>query len=411
MNVPKLRFKNAEGADFPLWTMSKLGNEVQFSKGGKLGKSDLQKEGSHQCLLYGELYTSYGSIASKIFSRTDTDSDTTSQKYDVVMPTSGETAEDIATATCIPFDGILYGGDLIILRSQTLYGPFLSYQINSSLKRKISRVAQGKSVVHIGAEKIKPISFSFPCLEEQQKIASFFSTLDQKIDLNEQKLEALEKLKKGVMQKIFDQEFSFKNKEGKEFPEWEKAYLKDILLFQNGINTGKENFGTGIKLISVNEVLSPFPIKYDDISSSVMVDDNLGKKFSVTYGDVLFQRSSETREDAGTSNIYIDNTREAVFGGFVIRGKRIGDYNPIFLHELLRSSKVRQQIIKYAQGAQHINIGQESLKKIEIKLPCREEQEKIAELAIALYKKIELLTNKLKGLKNLKKGFMQQMFV
>jgi len=411
MNVPKLRFKNAEGADFPLWTMSKLGNEVQFSKGGKLGKSDLQKEGSHQCLLYGELYTSYGSIASKIFSRTDTDSDTTSQKYDVVMPTSGETAEDIATATCIPFDGILYGGDLIILRSQTLYGPFLSYQINSSLKRKISRVAQGKSVVHIGAEKIKPISFSFPCLEEQQKIASFFSTLDQKIDLNEQKLEALEKLKKGVMQKIFDQEFSFKNKEGKEFPEWEKAYLKDILLFQNGINTGKENFGTGIKLISVNEVLSPFPIKYDDISSSVMVDDNLGKKFSVTYGDVLFQRSSETREDAGTSNIYIDNTREAVFGGFVIRGKRIGDYNPIFLHELLRSSKVRQQIIKYAQGAQHINIGQESLEKIEIKLPCREEQEKIAELAIALYKKIELLTNKLKGLKNLKKGFMQQMFV
>lgn len=239
MNVPKLRFKNAEGADFPLWTISKLGNEVQFSKGGKLGKSDLQKEGSHQCLLYGELYTSYGSIASKIFSRTDTDSDTTSQKYDVVMPTSGETAEDIATATCIPFDGILYGGDLIILRSQTLYGPFLSYQINSSLKRKISRVAQGKSVVHIGAEKIKPISFSFPCLEEQQKIASFFSTLDQKIELNERKLEALEKLKKGVMQKIFKRAIRFK-KNGEDFPKWNKVKIQETGEIRTG-TTPKNN--------------------------------------------------------------------------------------------------------------------------------------------------------------------------
>jgi type I restriction enzyme S subunit len=280
-----------------------------------------------------------------------------------------------------------------------------------SFVNQVLQKCTGGAYPAITASSLSTVKINIPVVQEQQKIASFFSTLDQKIELNERKLEALEKLKKGVMQKIFDHEFSFKDKEGKKFPEWKKTYLKDILLFQNGINTGKENFGTGIKLISVNEVLSPFPIKYDDISSSVMVDDEVGKKFSVTYGDVLFQRSSETREDAGTSNVYIDNIREAVFGGFVIRGKRIGDYNPIFLHELLRSPKVRQQIIKYAQGAQHINIGQESLEKIEIKLPCREEQENIAELAIALYKKIELLTNKVKRLKNLKKGFMQQMFV
>lgn len=280
-----------------------------------------------------------------------------------------------------------------------------------SFVNQVLQKCTGGAYPAITASSLSTVKINIPVVQEQQKIASFFSTLDQKIELNERKLEALEKLKKGVMQKIFDHEFSFKDKEGKKFPEWKKTYLKDILLFQNGINTGKENFGTGIKLISVNEVLSPFPIKYDDISSSVMVDDEVGKKFSVTYGDVLFQRSSETREDAGTSNVYIDNIREAVFGGFVIRGKRIGDYNPIFLHELLRSPKVRQQIIKYAQGAQHINIGQESLEKIEIKLPCREEQENIAELAIALYKKIELLTNKVKRLTNLKKGFMQQMFV
>ena len=285
MNVPKLRFKNAEGADFPLWTISKLGNEVQFSKGGKLGKSDLQKEGSHQCLLYGELYTSYGSIASKIFSRTDTDSDTTSQKYDVVMPTSGETAEDIATATCIPFDGILYGGDLIILRSQTLYGPFLSYQINSSLKRKISRVAQGKSVVHIGAEKIKPISFSFPCLEEQQKIASFFSTLDQKIELNERKVEALEKLKKGIGRRLLmeDPESQLKNSH------WKTVRISEVADLITGFPFNSSDFSSsGIRLIKGANIKRG-TLSFDQKTSSFWPSDAGLTRYALETGDLLVQ--------------------------------------------------------------------------------------------------------------------------
>lgn len=395
MNVPKLRFKNAEGADFPLWTMSKLGNEVQFSKGGKLGKSDLQKEGSHQCLLYGELYTSYGSIASKIFSRTDTDSDTTSQKYDVVMPTSGETAEDIATATCIPFDGILYGGDLIILRSQTLYGPFLSYQINSSLKRKISRVAQGKSVVHIGAEKIKPISFSFPCLEEQQKIASFFSTLDQKIELNERKLEALEELKKGLMQKIFNREIRFKQEDGSDFPKWNNKRLGEVACLNNGraykqeelLNEGKYivlrvgNFFTNEKFYYSNMELES--CKY------------------AHKGDLLYCWSA--------------SFGPKIWGGEkVIYHYHIWKIDPINIDKNYLYYYLQRDVENLEQemnGGTMMHLTKSNMELRSIEIPVIEEQTKIASLFIHFDKKIELVLAKINSLKNLKQGFMQQMFV
>ena len=400
MNVPKLRFKNAEGADFPLWTMSKLGNEVQFSKGGKLGKSDLQKEGSHQCLLYGELYTSYGSIASKIFSRTDTDSDTTSQKYDVVMPTSGETAEDIATATCIPFDGILYGGDLIILRSQTLYGPFLSYQINSSLKRKISRVAQGKSVVHIGAEKIKPISFSFPCLEEQQKIAFFFSTLDQKIELNERKLETLEKLKKGVMQKIFKRAIRFK-KNGEDFPKWNKVKIQEMGEIRTG--TTPKNNQEGV-YGGPHYWVTPTDIKSKEIyqTNKTLTDSGLQSGRVIPANSVLVTCIASIGKNAilrrkGSCNQQINAiTPNQNFNvDFVYYA--ITHAEPI-LHRLA------------GQGGMEI-INKRDFSEAELFVPCLEEQNAIAAFLSSLDRKIQISSERINNLNSLKQGFMQQMFV
>lgn len=417
MNAPKLRFKNAEGADFPLWTMSKLGNEVQFSKGGKLGKSDLQKDGSHQCLLYGELYTFYGSIASKIFSRTDADSDTTSKKYDVVMPTSGETAEDIATATCIPFDGILYGGDLIILRSQTLYGPFLSYQINSSLKRKISRVAQGKSVVHIGAEKIKPISFSFPCQEEQQKIASFFSTLDRKIELNERKLEALEKLKKGVMQKIFSQEIRFKDSFGKSYPDWQEFSFKDLFEFKssNSLSRSKLNYSNGyIKNIHYGDILLKFPtvIREDSQLIPYINNDCMHRKFDILEkGDIIFADTAEDYTlgkaiEIGTENI----TATAGLHTIVCKPKK--HFSSGFLGYYLNSNCFHDQIVRLATGTKVYSIIKSNIVKTKLLIPASsQEQDKIAELFSSIDEKITLSNQKIKNLKELKKGFMQQMFI
>ncbi len=83
---------------------------------------------------------------------------------------------------------------------------------------------------------------------------------------------------------------------------------------------------------------------YDDIIGSVEITDKELEKNQVTYGDILFQRSSETREEVGQANVYLDKERSAVFGGFVIRGKKNVDYEPIFLNYLLKTWLVRKEI-------------------------------------------------------------------
>lgn len=108
--------------------------------------------------------------------------------------------------------------------------------------------------------------------------------------------------------------------------EWEKHGLSEYLDFKNGLNPDSKRFGKGIKLISVMDILNNPVITYDCIRASVQATDAEISSFSVENGDILFQRSSETLEDVGRANVYIDD-KVAVFGGFVIRGKKKANYN------------------------------------------------------------------------------------
>lgn len=410
MTAPILRFKD-QGRSYPDWVEKKIKDCVTFSKGGSLSKSDLSPHGATPCLLYGELYTTYGEVTKAVINKTDSTEDLVkSQMNDVILPMSGETAEDIAKATCIKQEGVAYGGDLMVLRSKSLDGCFLSYSLNSVNRRQISRIAQGKTVVHINPSRVSDISINIACLEEQQKIAAFFTALDEKIDLVEKELSLTEKISSVVFEQIYRGDLQLNKLDGSPFPVWQIRKLDQLLDFQNGINASKEQFGSGIKLISVKEVLSKTPVTYDSIESSINVDEKLAKRFSVEYGDVIFQRSSETAEEAGSANVYLDS-RPSVFGGFVIRGKQKADYHPQFMKMALRSPKVRRQIVRLAQGAQHVNIGQEQLSSVEIKFPCLEEQKKIAELISDFEHKELVLVQKLDALKRLKQAFMQQMFI
>lgn len=192
--------------------------------------------------------------------------------------------------------------------------------------------------------------------------------------------------------------------------EWEEKQLKDFMVFKNGLNADKNKFGSGIKFISVMDILNNPFITYDIIRGKVDVDEKTLDNYSVTYGDVLFQRSSETREDAGKSNVYLDKKNTATFGGFVIRGKKIGDYSPEFMNSLLKSPKVRKEIISKAQGAQHINVGQETLENVSIVLPTVKEQEKIADFLSSVDDIIEEQKEKITVLEEQKKGIMQKLF-
>lgn len=161
---------------------------------------------------------------------------------------------------------------------------------------------------------------------------------------------------------------------------WKTTTLDKLLEFKNGVNADKEKYNSGVKMISVMDILTDSPIYYDKIKGQVDIDEKTLDTYSVTYGDILFQRSSETFEDAGKSNVYLDKDRTATYSGFVIRGKKKADYTPYFLNEALRIGQVRNQIIRNAAGSQHINVGQDSLAKIIVPLASDAEQSKIAEI-------------------------------
>ena len=182
--------------------------------------------------------------------------------------------------------------------------------------------------------------------------------------------------------------------------EWEQHLTTDFFEFKNGLNPDVKRFGTGIKFISVMDILNNRYITYDKIISSVEAKDSDLRDFGVNYGDILFQRSSETLEDVGRANVYLDE-KTALFGGFVIRGKKIGDYNPLFFRYLLSSPSVRKRIIVKGAGAQHFNIGQDGLSKVSLFVPSAKEQDLIAQLLNAIDKRIEVqsgLINKLESL-------------
>ena len=192
--------------------------------------------------------------------------------------------------------------------------------------------------------------------------------------------------------------------------EWEEKKLGDVLLFKNGLNASKEKYGKGEKYISVLDIINNQYINYENIIGRVEVTEKEFESNKVSYGDILFQRSSETREEVGQANVYLDSTRHAVFGGFVIRGKKIQDYQPMFMNFLLKTTAARKDITTRSGGSTRYNIGQESLEAVQIHLPSLPEQTKIAAFLSAVDKKIEQLSRKKAWLEKYKKGAMQKIF-
>ena len=201
LNVPPLRFPELSGE----WEEEQLDSIATLSKGIGISKEQLSEDGE-PCILYGELYTKYKSeIIKQVESKTDIDCSKLkrSKANDVIIPCSGETAVDIATARCVPFDNILLGGDLNIISLHKYDGAFMSYQLNGKRKYDIARVAQGVSVVHLYGEHLKAIKTYNPSLPEQQKIAKLLSLIDERIATQNKIIEDLKKLKSAIRKKIF----------------------------------------------------------------------------------------------------------------------------------------------------------------------------------------------------------------
>ena len=191
--------------------------------------------------------------------------------------------------------------------------------------------------------------------------------------------------------------------------EWKLHATTDYFEFKNGLNPEAKRFGLGTKFISVMDILNNRYITYDKVIASVLPKDDDLKEFGVNYGDILFQRSSETLEDVGRANVYLDD-KTALFGGFVIRGKKIGNYNPLFFRYLLSSPNARKSIIVKGAGAQHFNISQDGLSKVLLNVPSIQEQEKISQFINYIDERIDTQSKIIEDLKKLKVAIIENVF-
>ena len=200
-SVPEIRFK---GFTDP-WEQRKLGEIANFSKGVGYSKNDLCEEGT-PIILYGRLYTKYETSIFDVDTFVKEKAGSVYSKGgEVIVPASGETAEDISIASVVVKPGILLGGDLNIVSPTTEYdSAFLALTISSGAAHEyLSSLAQGKSVVHLHNSDIQSVSAKFPTKREQEKIHLIFGKIDTLITLHQRKLEKLQNIKKSCLEKMF----------------------------------------------------------------------------------------------------------------------------------------------------------------------------------------------------------------
>lgn len=201
----KLRFKDEKGNNYPDWEEKKLGEIFNSFKGKGLSKDKITVNGKNKCILYGELYTTYPEVIKSISSFTDSTEGEVSKIGDILIPASTTTSGiDLANATALNENCVLLGGDITILRGkQKVSNEFYSYYLSNHKKIELAKYGQGTTIVHLYFSHFKNMKIDIPCLEEQQKIASFLSAIDVQIEGVSNKIEQTKLFKKGLLQQLF----------------------------------------------------------------------------------------------------------------------------------------------------------------------------------------------------------------
>ncbi len=397
-SAPSLRFKCEGGRDYPDWEEKLLGEFSNFIKGKGISKSDIVSNGAVECIRYGELYTHYGTTITHVISSTDIPPSRLelSNKNDVIVPSSGETASDIATAACLRLDGVALGGDINIIRCQQ-NGIFLAYYLNYK-KPNIARLAQGISVIHLYASQLRLLKLSIPSKKEQQKIASFLSAVDTKIEQLNRKKSLLEQYKKGMMQKLFSQEIRFKDEDGRDYPDWEEKYICDFC----EINPSGGNLPDTFTYIDLESVYQGALIKKNTISRNGAPSR---AQRMLRKNDVLFQSVRPYQQN----NYFFDLDGDYIASTGYVQLRT--STSARFLYYLVHEQKYVKRVLARCTGTSYPAINSNDIGKIKVYIPTVKEQQKIANFLSAIDRKIELVTNQIEQARAFKQGLLQQMFI
>ena len=408
-NKPRIRFKGFTED----WEQRKLGDIATFSKGNGYSKSDLGSSGD-PIILYGRLYTNYETTISNVDTFVELkDKSIISQGGEVIVPASGETAEDISRASVVKNQGIIIGGDLNVIKANYLLDPtFLALTIsNGEQQKELSKRAQGKSVVHLHNSDLQEVNLTFPLLNEQKEISTLFEKMDNIITLHQRKLEKLKLAKKALLQKLFP-------KNGSQFPEirfkgftdaWEQRKLIDIAkTFIGLVTTMTENYrDSGTLLIRNSDikegqfVFSENPIHLDE----EFAEKNKTRRLQI--GDVVTVHTG----DIGTSAVIEEKEAGAI--GFATISTRTDKsiLNPYFLATYFNTEKHKCYANSVSTGDGRSNYNIKDFNKLVISVPTLDEQERISVLINDMNTIITLHQRKLDKLQDMKKGLLQKMFV
>ena len=340
-NVPHLRFPEFCGE----WVETTLGKISEITKGSGISKDQLSEQGS-PCILYGELYTKYKSeIINEVYSRTELEPSSLvkSMANDVIIPCSGETAIDISTARCVPFDNILLGGDLNIIRLRNDDGGFFAYQLNSTRKKDIARVAQGVSVVHLYGENLKQIRVYHPNTEEQKKITRLLSLIDERIATQNKIIEDLKKLKSAISKHLFARKDLLET----------TICLLDIATLKNGyaFQSGKYNELGKWKILTISNVAGERYINDENCNCIIDLPNDIQDHQVLKEGDILISLTGNVgRVSLCKDGDYLLNQRV----GLLQLTKNV---NQEFLYQILSSQRFENSMIACSQGAAQMNIG------------------------------------------------------
>ena len=388
MNIPKLRFPEFSGE----WEEKKLADIALFSKGKGYTKNDLQKNGT-PIILYGRMYTKYETIIDNVDTFVNMQNGSVISKGgEIIVPASGETAEEISRASVVKNKGIILGGDLNIISIPTdkFSSSFLALNIsNGDSQRKLSKLAQGKSVVHLHNEDLSNLEIKIPSLPEQQKIADFLSTVDSIIASETKILNALQKKKKALIQKLFSQQIRFKADDGSEFPEWVEKKVTDFAKVDTGANNTQDKVENGLFPFYVRSPIVYRSNKYifDFPEAVLTVGDGVGTGKVFHYVQGKFDCHQR---------VYAIHDFESV----------IGKYFYFYFAEKFYS-RVKPMSAKNSVDS----VRREMITDMKIPIPCKEEQQKIAYCLSSLDNLIQNQQKIVTNWQQRKKGLLQQMFV
>lgn len=397
MTTPKLRFKEFKNN----WLKTNLGEVVKFSNGKRVPLSESERQKRQGAYRY------YG--ASGVIDYID------DYLFDGDYILIGEDGANIITRSStlafVVTGKFWVNNHAHIFQSKEGNNIFLATYLESlNFEKFNSGTAQPK----LNLENLKKVPVANPSKEEQTKIASFFSTVDEKISQLTQKHDLLSQYKQGMMQKLFSQQIRFKADDGSEFGEWGNLKIFDLAkdkTLNNGVFNDQNKVGKGYKLINVLDMY----INRDIDESRLKLLDLSKKEFEknkVYYGDIFFTRSSLVKEGIAFSNVYLGNSNDVTYDGHLIKlTPDLDRVSPIFLNYVLKTNAVRKQLIKGGKTATMTTIGQQEVGNTMVPLPCLEEQTKIANFLSAIDQKIKVVAQQIEQAKTWKKGLLQQMFV